>query len=260
MSIEPPATEDARITTGIARHDLHHIWVRDYDLTTELMGHVSFTQMIFLMIGGRLPAPDEQLLLDAILNSLVEHGLTPSAAVSRLTYAVAPDAIQGAVAAGLLGAGSLVLGSMEECGMLLTRIDAAVTDGADSGAVVDEIVAEYRSSGRRIPGVGHRIHADGDPRAARLFEIAEACGRHGSHVEAMHALARAAEQASGRRLPINATGAIAATLLELGIPWRVHRGFALISRTVGLIAHIDEETRAPITPAITDLLRGSGPA
>lgn len=253
------AGED-RIATGIARHDLHHIWVRDYDLTAELMGSISFTEMIFLMIGGRLPAPEDRMLLDAVLNSLVEHGLTPSAVVSRLTYAIAPEAIQGAVAAGLLGAGSLLLGSMEECGMLLTRIDAAAADGDDAAATAEEIAREYRSDGRRIPGVGHSIHADGDPRAARLFEIAEVCGRRNRHVDAMYALARAAEQVSGRQLPINATGAIAAILLELGIPWRLHRGFALISRTVGLIAHIDEEAQAPITPAIRELLRRGEPA
>jgi citrate synthase len=247
---------ESGITTAIARHDLHHIWVRDYDLTADLMGKVSFSEMIFLMIGGRLPEADERVLLDALLNTLVEHGLTPSAVASRMTYAVAPEAMQGAVAAGLLGVGSVLVGSMEECGMLLTRIAAA-----DVGpeAAVEEIVREYRSSGRRVPGVGHSIHVDGDPRAARLFEIAEACGRAGSHVNAMHALARAAERASGRSLPINATGAVAAVLLELGVPWRVHRGFALISRTVGLIAHIDEEMQAPITPAIRALLRGDGP-
>jgi citrate synthase len=244
------------VTTAIARHDLHHIWVRDYDLTADLMGKISFSEMIFLMIGGRLPEADERVLLDAVLNTLVEHGLTPSAVASRMTYAVAPEAMQGAVAAGLLGVGSVLVGSMEECGMLLTRIAAA-----DVGpeAAVEEIVREYRSSGRRVPGVGHSIHVDGDPRAARLFEIAEACGRAGSHVNAMHALAQAAERASGRSLPINATGAVAAVLLELGVPWRVHRGFALISRTVGLIAHIDEEMQAPITPAIRALLRGDGP-
>jgi citrate synthase len=251
---------DARVTTEIARHDLHHIWVRDYDLTADLMGRVSFTDMIFLLIGGRLPSPDDRVLLDAVLNALVEHGLTPSAVASRLTYAIAPEAIQGAVAAGLLGAGSVLLGSMEECGMLLTRIAEEVAAGGDAPAAAAEIVSEYLSARRRIPGVGHSIHTDGDPRAARLFEIAAHCGRRGAHVDAMHTLARAAEQASGRTLPINATGAIAAILLEFGVPWQVHRGFALISRTVGLIAHIDEERHEPITPAIRALLREGGRA
>jgi len=248
------------IGTRIARHDLHHIWVRDYDLTGELMGSVSFTEMIFLLICGRLPDTGDRRLLDAILTSLVEHGLTPSAVTSRLTYAVAPEAIQGAVAAGLLGAGSVLLGSMEECGMLLTRIAAEVDEGADAAAVARQIVAESRAGGRRIPGVGHSIHTEGDPRAARLFEIAAECGRRGAHVAAMFTLAEVAQQVIGRALPVNATGAIAALLLELGVPWRLHRGFALISRTAGLIAHIDEEIQAPITPAVRTLLREQGPA
>jgi citrate synthase len=248
------------IGTRIARHDLHHIWVRDYDLTGELMGSVSFTEMIFLLICGRLPGAEDRRLLDAILTSLVEHGLTPSAVASRLTYAMAPEAIQGAVAAGLLGAGSVLLGAMEECGMLLTRIASGADGDADAATMAGEIVAEYQASRRRIPGVGHSIHTEGDPRAIRLFEIGAECGRRGRHVEAMFTLAAAAEQAVGRPLPVNATGAIAALLLELGVPWRLHRGFALISRTAGLIAHIDEETRAPITPAVRMLLREQGPA
>jgi citrate synthase len=251
----PGAGLGSGIGTKIARHDLHHIWVRDYDLTSELMGKVSFTEMIFLLICGRLPEPADRRLLDAILTSLVEHGLTPSAVASRLTYAIAPEAIQGAVAAGLLGAGSMLLGSMEECGMLLARITAEAGEGADPATVAEEIVAEYQAARRRIPGVGHSIHTEGDPRAARLFEIGAECGHRGSHVEAMFTLAEAARRAVGRPLPVNATGAIAALLLELGVPWRLHRGFALISRTAGLIAHIDEETRSPITPAIRSLLR-----
>ena len=251
------ATETG-VSTDIARHDLHHIWVRDHDLTADLMGRISFTEMIFLLIGRKLPDPGDRVLLDAVLNALVEHGLTPSAVTSRMTYAVAPEAIQGAVAAGLLGAGSVLLGSMEECGMLLSRVAAEVAKGDDVTAACERIVAEYRAARRRIPGVGHSIHTEGDPRATRLFEIAAECGRHRDHVDAMHTLASAAERTSGRSLPINATGAIAAILLELGVPWQLHRGFALISRTAGLIAHIDEEREAPITPAIRAMLREGG--
>jgi citrate synthase len=109
-------------STEISSHDLHHIWVRGHDLTRDLIGKLTFTEMVLLLVCGRLPDPAEHRLLDAILVSLVEHGLTPSAAVARVTYAVAPEALQGAVAAGLLGAGSAVLGSMEECGQVLARI------------------------------------------------------------------------------------------------------------------------------------------
>ena len=246
-----------QISTKIARHDLHHIWVRDHDLTADLVGTVPFADMVFLLIGQRLPDERERALVDAVLVTLVEHGLTPSAVVARMTYAVAPESLQGAVAAGLLGAGSVVLGSMEECGMLLTRIDDGINVGRERSEVIDEIVAEYRASGKRIPGVGHVIHTEGDPRAARLFEVAETCGHHGRHVDALVALTESAERASRRPLPINATGAVSAVLLELGIPWQLHRGFALISRTAGLVAHIGEEVEAPITPALRAVIRES---
>jgi citrate synthase len=180
----------------------------------------------------------------------MEHGLTATAISARMTYWAAPEAIQGAVAAGLLGAGSKVLGSMEECGQILTRIDTAVAAGAERTAVIGEIVTEYREQGRHLPGLGHAIHTEGDPRAARLLEIAAEYGYRGRHVEAVTELHRVAEERVGRRLPLNVTGAIAAILLELGIPWPLHRGFALISRTAGLVGHIGEELTNPITPEI----------
>lgn len=252
---KPHTDEHDGLTTAIAAHDLHHIWVRGHDLTGELMGTATFTDVVFLLIGGRLPDPSERVLLDGILVALMEHGLTPSAVVSRLTYAIAPEALQGAVAAGLLGAGSLLLGSMEECGMLLTRIDSEVSAGADREAAVEQVVTEYRQARKHIPGIGHSIHIDGDPRATRLYQLAEERGRSGVHLETLTVLANAAGRASNRMLPVNATGAIAAILLELGVPWQLHRGFALISRTAGLIAHIGEEAQAPITPTMRRLLR-----
>jgi citrate synthase len=245
----------AGLTTKIASHDLHHIWVRGHDLTADLMGHSTFTDVVFLLIGGRLPAADERAMLDAVLVALMEHGLTPSAAVSRMTYAIAPEALQGAVAAGLLGAGSLLLGSMEECGMLLTRIEDEAATGMDREESVERIVAEYRAARKHIPGIGHSIHTEGDPRATRLYALADQYGRRGAHLDALELLAAAAARASKRTLPINATGAISAILLELGVPWRLHRGFALISRTAGLIAHIGEEADAPITNTLRRLLR-----
>jgi citrate synthase len=252
---KPHTDEHDGLTTAIAAHDLHHIWLRGYDLTGELMGTVTFTDVVFLLIGGRLPDPGDRLLLDGVLVALMEHGLTPSAVVSRMTYAIAPEALQGAVAAGLLGAGSLLLGSMEECGMLLTRLDREVCAGADRQAAVEQVVTEYREARKHIPGIGHSIHTEGDPRATRLYQLAEQCGRSGAHLQTLNVLADAAAAASNRILPINATGAISAILLELGIPWQLHRGFALISRTAGLIAHIAEEAQAPITPTMRRLLR-----
>lgn len=251
-------TKKSTLTTQIATHDLHHIWVRGLDLTTDLMGKLTFGEVVFLLVGGRLPDERERRLVDAILVSLVEHGLTPSAVISRVTYSVAPEAIQGAVAAGLLGVGTYVLGSMEECGQILTRIDAEVAGGAATEDSVRGIVAEYRAAKKRLPGIGHAVHTEGDPRAARLLAIAEECGKSGTYVRALEELARQATTSAGKRLPLNVTGAVAAMLLELGVPWQLHRGFALISRTAGLVAHIGEELTSPITPAFRQLTRDEG--
>src|ERR1700728_4404841 len=149
------------------------------------MGELTFAEVVYLLVAGRLPDAREKVLLEATLVALMEHGLTASAMVARATYWAAPEAIQGAVAAGLLGAGSRVLGSMEECGKILTRIDAAVSAGSASGDAADAIVAEYREAGRRLPGIGHAIHTEGDPRAERLFEVAQECGYSGRHVAAI---------------------------------------------------------------------------
>jgi len=251
------ANDASAITTDIASHDLTHIWVRGLDLTGEILGKLTFTEMVFLLIAGRIPEPDERRLADAVLVSLVEHGLTPSAVVARMTYSTAPESLQGAVAAGLLGVGTRVLGSMEECGELLTRMDAEILGGKSRADVARETAEAYRRDHKRLPGIGHAIHTEGDPRATRLYAIAEECGRRGRYMDALQELVSAAESLSGRRLPLNVTGAVAAILLELGVPWQLHRGFALISRSAGLVAHIGEEMHAPITPALRKLVRES---
>jgi citrate synthase len=257
LSTQPAPTPASAIRTEIASSDLHHIWVRGIDLSRELMGSATFAQVVFLLLQRRMPDERETRVVDAILVALMEHGLTPSAVVSRTTYAVAPESLQGAVAAGLLGAGSVVLGSMEECGQLLTRIDREVEAGTSADASIQGIVAEYRQGGLHIPGVGHVIHTEGDPRATRLFEIGREVGLDGGHIERMQQLADAAGSAAKRALPVNVTGATAALLLELGVPWPLHKGFALISRAAGLVAHVAEELESPIVPAIRTIIRGS---
>jgi citrate synthase len=241
------------IRTDLASHDLHHIWVRGHDLTAELMGRRSFAEVVMLLIAARFPDERECRVVDAVLVSLMEHGLTPSAFTARVTYSVSPESLQGAVAAGLIGVGSQVLGSMEECGRLLTRIAQECEAGADASDVAEDIVAEYRAARSYLPGLGHAIHTEGDPRASRLLDIAAENGVAGANVDALRALAQAA--ARHRPLPVNVTGAVAAVLLELGIPWQLHRGFSLISRTAGLVAHIGEEINQPITPALRTLMR-----
>jgi citrate synthase len=245
----------SEIKTTIATYDVANIWLRDRHLTTEVMGQMSFAEVAFLLIVGRAPEEREGKLVDAILVALMEHGLSPSAMVSRVTHVVAPESLQGAVAAGLLGVGNVVLGSMEECGALLTRIDTEVQAGADRRVAIDAVIDEYRARGARLPGIGHAIHTDGDPRAPRLFELAREGGFAGAHLATIQELSAAVAE-RGKRLPVNVTGAVAAVLLELGVPWRLHRGFALIARCAGLIAHLEEEDREPITPALRAILRG----
>lgn len=243
----------AEPASHISSLDRDHVWVRGHDLVEELMGKVSFTEMVFLLVRSDIPTPEQQELLDAVLVSLVEHGLTPSAYVSRLTYAVAPESIQGAVAAGLLGAGSLILGSMEACGRLLTNVCGDASSPLDEAArtAVDELVDQ----GSRVPGLGHSLHTRGDPRAEKLVGFARDRVRDGRYLDALLQVRSSARELTGKNLPINATGAIAAVLLELGIPWQLHRGFALVSRCAGLVAHIGEELEAPITPGVRAGLR-----
>jgi citrate synthase len=250
--------ETSDLRTRLSSYDLHHIWLRGLDLTGEIMGHLTFAEVVYLLITGEVPAPEDRVLLDATLVALMDHGLTASAVVARATYWAAPEAMQGAIAAGLLGAGSKVLGSMEECGQILTQIDARTATGEERSQVVDAIINDYQSRQQRLPGIGHPIHTEGDPRAARLLEIAAECGRSGQHVAAMRELQQRAEEQIGRRLPLNVTGTIAALLLELGIPWQLHRGFAIISRAAGLVAHVGEERWAPITPALRGQLFRAG--
>lgn len=248
-----------QISTELAAHDVEHIWIRGLDLTEDIMGTMTFTEVIYLAICGRRPTAEERGVLDAVLVALVEHGLTPSAAVARLTSQLTPESIQGAVAAGLLGVGGVVLGSMEEAALLLSRIDEDEGQAPLEERVEREVEA-WLADHQRVPGIGHVVHTRGDPRARRLGEIAVAAGLDTRHLAAMESVSQVAGERAKRKLPVNVTGASAAVLLELGVPWDLQRGFALIARVPGLVAHIAEERDRPITPAVRAILRGEGEA
>jgi citrate synthase len=216
------------------------------DLPSEVMGRLSLTDLTFLLMTRREPSPGERRVLDAVLVSLADHGLTPTALAARLTYTGAPEAIQGAVAAGLLGAGSVFLGPAGDTAVFL----AAALDTADRDATLRDIaqraVEEERRAGRRVPGLGHPVHKQADPRTARLYELAEEEGVLGPHARLLTEVARAHEEQSGRHLPINGAGAGGAVLADLGIPASQVRGVVLIARTAGLVAHLAEEQSEPI--------------
>lgn len=209
------------------------IVVRGYDLAGELLGRVNLGDMAFLGLMGRLPTPQESAVFNAMLVALVEHGLTPSALAARLTYLGAPEALQGAVAAGLLGLGNVFVGSLEGAARMLQEALEGIPTEADLRPIAARVVAGFAERKALIPGIGHPIHKPVDPRTPRLFAIAaEAEGRF------------------GRSLPVNATGAVGALASELGIPWQVCRGLGVMARAVGLVGHILEEMRQPLAEEV----------
>ena len=234
-------------TTAIATHSREDVFIRGKSLCRELIGQLSFTQALFFQAFGRMATDAEVKVIDGCLVALMEHGLTPSVLAARLTYSSAPEALQAAVAAGLLCVGSRFVGSMEGCAELIQRILAA---GGDLEAKAARIAAEYRASREPIPGFGHPQHKPDDPRALCLIQLARQQGIAGRHVEAIEALSRAVDTAYGRHITINATGAIAAVLGDCGVPARIARGFALIARCAGLVGHIHEEQENPAMRAI----------
>jgi citrate synthase len=179
----------------------------------------------------------------------MEHGLTPSVLATRLVYSSAPEALQGAVSAGLLGVGSRFVGTVEGCAALLERILGAEPAG-DPAAEATRIVDEHRAARRPLPGFGHNLHVPDDPRTPRLFALARQHGVAGAHLAAIELLSAALDRALGRHLTINATGAVAAVLGDLGVPAAIMRGFVLVARCAGLVGHIHEEQQRPAMPSI----------
>jgi citrate synthase len=213
------------------------------------MGSMSFTELVFLLIAGRTPTPAECRLLDVVLVSLADHGLTPTALAARLTYTGAPESLQGAIAAGLLGGGSRFLGPVEDTARFLHDILAGLPGDPSDDALrkgAEAAVGSALDGGRRIPGLGHPIHKDVDPRTPRLYQLAQETGLLGAHLRLLEMVAVAYRQLTGKTLSINGAGAAGAALADLGFEPALVRGFALLSRTAGLIGHLAEEMDQPL--------------
>lgn len=226
------------------------IWVQGKDLCGELLGKIGFAEMTWLELTGELPTPGQTALLDAMLLTLVEHGATPMAIVARLTYLGAPEALQGAVAAGLLGMGTTFAGTAEGAAKMLYAALEKASAGEPVGVIAARIVERELGAKRPIFGIGHHLHKPIDPRTPVLFAIAEKHGYRGRYVALMEAISAAAETQSGKSLPVNATGALGALCCEIGLDWRLCRGLAVVGRAVGLVGHIAEELRTPIARQI----------
>lgn len=227
----------AELTTRIACSDASSVTIRGKDLVSELIGKRTFTQMVYLLTCGREATTAETTVLDACLVTLMEHGFTPAALVTRITADSVPDQVQVAMAAGLLTVGSVFVGTMEGCAALLQEGMAS----ADRAAFCTRIADEYLEAKRPIPGFGHPFHKPDDPRTPALFAVAQAAGVDGQFIALLRQLSQAVDARAGRHLTINATGAIGALLLEIGVPPAIMRAIAVISRCGGLAGHIVEE-------------------
>ena len=235
--------------TSICHYDEKQIFVRGRNLCDDLIGSVSLVDYIYILIMGRSPSEAERAIVEASIVTLAEHGLTPSVIAARLTYMGAPESLQGAVAAGLLGVGDQFVGTVESVAPLLIEIVEA-DDGAEAAA--ERIVATYRAGKKLVPGFGQPHHKPDDPRSPALFAVGEKHGVNGRYVAALRTLGKAVDAAAGRHLTINAPAAMSSLFLEIDVPVRLMRGFVLISRCIGLVGHLSEEQTAPAGRAMWD--------
>jgi citrate synthase len=233
-------------SSAISTSNEETILVRGRDLAGELIGTINFTDHFWLLVTGALPTAAQRRVLDATLVAIAEHGLVPSVVASRMTLAAAPEALQGAVAAGILGCGSVVLGSSEAAGRFFAEIASRVGGGLGVEAAATEVIGEYRLAKRAIPGYGHPLHKGFDPRAHRLFQVAAEVSSSGRHAEIAHAVQKLLPTLVGKPLVINVSGAIPAVLLDVGFPLLALKGIPILARTAGLVAHLLEEQLRPI--------------
>lgn len=233
--------------TAIATSDADSITVRGLDLCGDLIGKIGFTDYFWLLVTGEQPSEVQRKVTDACLAAIAEHGLVPSVQASRMTLAAAPEAWQGAMAAGLLGMGSVVAGSSEIAGRYLAEILAQSREpGADLESATRASLEALKASRAKVPGLGHPQHAGGDPRANVLLALADEWGVSGDHVGCLRKLGELAPAVMNRPLPINVSGAIPALMLDAGWPLDAIKGIPLLARAAGLVAHLFEESQRSI--------------
>lgn len=233
--------------TAISTSDAHSITVRGKDLCADLMGRMGFADYYFFLLTGNTPTPQQSFFINAALVTLAEHGLTPTVQAARMTYDVDPAALQAAVAAGILGAGSVVMGTSELCARFLHDIvETSTATGQSLEMVARTKLVEKKASGQTVPGYGHPLHSSGDPRTLRLLDLAAEQGVAGAYLESLSIVEGLIPDVYGKTLPINASGSIPAVLLQVGFPVGAMKGIPILARTAGLLAHLHEEASRPI--------------
>ena len=232
--------------THISQAYPDRVEVRGRDLTSDLMGRLSFTEYFHLLLTGREPTADQRYFLDLLLVAIAEHGMMPTNVAARMTLAADPGSLQGAVAAGILGCGPVILGTAEACAQLLEQTQRDVAAGKEPAAVVAETARLMRAGGERMPGFGHPVHHPVDPRAERILELADERGVSGSHVALARNFRDAVNEAWGRPLTMNVSMPIAAVMLDLGFEPAAVKSVPILARTAGLLAHLAEERAQPV--------------
>jgi citrate synthase len=240
---------EPRFPTSLGTSDRDTITLLGHDLAADLMGKVSFGELALWLVTQRRPTLSQVRVFETVLVALADHGFTPTAIAARVTYLSAPDSVQGALAAGLLGGGSRFLGVTEDAGRFLADALAGPelpADDAGYDALALEAVTRARAAGRFVPGLGHPVHKVTDPRTPVLIAIAREEGLYGPHLRLFEAIGRVHPRVLGRTLALNGAGTCGAALADLGLPPELLRGFALLARTAGLLGHLAEEQRRPI--------------
>ena len=243
------------IITNIATADASRVIVRGRDLVNELIGKYTFTEIFYFLVCERFPTKAETNVLDACLVTLMEHGFTPAAVISRIMAESVPDQIQVSIASGLLTIGNVHAGTMEGCAALLTEGVKA----QDQDEWCKTTLARFRERKKAVPGFGHKLHKPDDPRTAPLFAVARNNSLDGPHVQLLLKLSTMIDEAAGKHITINATGALAALLLEIGISPNIVRAIAVVSRSAGLVGHILEEQKTKSSRLIINKTREAIP-
>ena len=233
-------------SSAISASNPDTILVRGRRLSEELIGQVGFTDYFWLLLTGETPSAAQRRVLDATLVAIAEHGLVPSVVAARMTLAASPEALQGAVAAGILGCGSVILGSAEAAGRFYARIAERMQGGEEGDRAAADEVREQRAARRPIPGYGHPLHKRQDARAHRLLQVAAEAGLAGRHIAIAQQVERQLPELVGKALALNVSGAIAAVLLDAGYPLAALKGVPILARAASLIAHLTEEQQRPI--------------
>lgn len=226
--------------SAITKVEPNKLSVRGYKLD-ELMGRVSYAQMVYLLFKGEMPSENIGKMIETILVSSVDHGTTPPSVLSALTVASTGAPLNAAVAAGILSISKFHGGAIEDCMLILKQaMEVVHNEDKTMDEAARQVISEYRAVKKRLSGFGHRVHTN-DPRTPKLFAIAAELGIAADYVTLANTFVEVLKELTGKHLPLNVDGAIAALLCEMDFDPILANAFFMMARVPGLVAHIYEE-------------------